>query len=54
MLDWSSFESIWIFIARVQISNAKAPKSLVNQGKNEFVTLRYQEAAGSNPVTPTT
>jgi len=33
--------------------DSKAPKSLVNQGKNRCRFLRVQEAVGSNPATPT-
>ena len=40
--------------ALAPISDTKAPKSLVNQGKNRYIFLRDVDAAGSNPVTPTT
>ncbi len=39
---------------KASFSDTKAPKILVNQGKNYHLTLRDHEAAGSNPVTPTT
>ena len=38
---------------KASFSDTKAPKSLVNQGKNYHLTLWDVDAAGSNPVTPT-
>ena len=35
------------------ILDSKAPKILVNQGKNYHLTLRVQEVASSNLITPT-
>ena len=39
---------------KAPFSDTKAPKSLVNQGKKRYIFLWDVDAAGSNPVTPTT
>ena len=38
---------------KASFSDTKAPKSLVNQGKNRYIFLWDQDGAGSIPVTPT-
>ena len=38
---------------KASFSDTKAPKSLVNQGKNRLRFLWDVDAAGPNPVTPT-
>ena len=39
---------------KASFSDTKAPKSLVNQAKNRCRFVWDVDAAGSNPVTPTT
>ena len=39
--------------SKALFSDTKAPKSLVNQGKNRLRFLWEHDAAGSSPVTPT-
>ena len=56
-LDHLRFRTMWKQClkehTKALISDTKAPKSLIEQGKNRHFSVWDVDAAGSNPVTPT-
>ena len=51
---WTTWKQCLQEHPKASFLDGGAPKSLVNQGKNRLRFLWDVDAAGSNPVTPTT
>ena len=50
---WTTWKQCWQEHPKASFSDTKAPKSLLNQGKNRCRFVWEQDVAGSNPVIPT-